>query len=298
MEPFITREELDRIADEFISENYKDEVIEMYADYDEFLSDEQVAEILESNDPMAVFYETLDDAYIDARSYYIDELESEFDKWCDSKGYDCTAEDLRDEGIYLDEYVSIEPDYKHFLDHEYHCRLIVDNGDGNYDFTCNPNQDNDYQIEDGAGIIWLGEQLGYTVEQMQKALDEGIRSDEYPIDDTKNPDKFLDSLVHEAANAWGMVALTFLVNMTLDDLIKFKEEKGSVTVEMNGMNCGFFDAWNGGGSVLELEGNASSVTIPADKINELTVDIRRGGRYSVNEVYGLWGGAYADATVN
>lgn len=300
MEPFVSDDEMRRIIDEFVASEYPEGALEMYADYDEYLSDEQVAEILKSDDPMSAFYDILDDAYIDSRSYYINELEQQFDEWCEDKGYDLTASDVSDAGYYLDEYIGIEPDYDHFLDHEYNCRLIVDNGDGNYDFTHNPNQDNDFEIEDGAGIIWLGQQLGYSVEQMQNALNKLTRDEDYdgsPIDDVTEPDKFLDSLIHEAANAFGIVALTFLCRVSLADMIKFKENKSSITIDCNGMNCGFFDFWNGGGSVFELD-CGKSITVPYDKVYEFTVDVSRPGRYSVDEVYGLWGGAYADATVN
>lgn len=293
----MNHDEMIKILEQFVAEEYPDG-IEMYADYRDEVSNEQAFKIVESNDPMGTFYDMLFDAYIDADSYYIHDVENEFDKWCEQHGYDCTADDLDMESIYINEYVDIYPDYDHYLDQEINCRLIVDNGDANYDFTHNPNQDNDFTIEDGAGIIWLGQQMGYSIEMMQDALDKGINMDLSPIDDTAKVhlDSFLESLVNEAANAWGIVALTFLVKMSLRDLIKFKEEHAPVTVELNGMNCGFFDEWNGGGSLFELDCPKKSVTIPYDKIFRLIPDINKYG-YSVNEVYGLWGGAYADAEV-
>lgn len=55
--------------------------------------------------------------------------------------------------------------------------------------------------------------------------------------------------------------------------------------------------YNGGGSVLELECGVRDITIPADKIYDLVLDIRCHSMYSVDEVYGLSGSVYADATV-
>lgn len=283
---------------EFVAEEYPDGEITIYADYRDELSDDQAAKIVSSKHPWETFYDIVDEGYWVARDEYAVELENQFDDWCVDHGYDFTVNDLREEDVYLDEFVAITPEYNHYLSQEFHCRLIVDNGDANYEFTRNPNQDNDYQIEDGAGIIWLGAQCGYSREQMQAALDAGINSEDYPIDHKLGEDKFLDSLIQEAANAYGFPALTFLCNLSLNDLIKFAENKSSVIVDVNGANCGFFDGYNGGGSVLELELPKKSITIPADKIFDLVPDVRCNGMYSVNEVYGLGGGAYADATVS
>lgn len=292
------REELIKIFEQFIEEKYPDRELEMYPDYRDALDPKQAFEILESSEPDFALNELLWDMWMDSESYYIHDIEEEFDSWCQSHDYDCTAEDLDEAGIYVTEYISIYPPTDHYLDQDFNCRLIVDNGDANYDFSCNPNQDNNYEIEDGAGIIWLGQQIGYSVDQMQAALNAGINSEEYPIDKALGEDKFLDSLIQEAANAYGMIALTFLCKMSLRDLIDFKENHKAVTVDLNGMNCGFYDAWNGGGSVFELECGVKSITIPYDKIFTLVPDVRGNGQYSVDEVYGLWGGVYADAHVD
>lgn len=291
------REQLIKAVEEFAAEEYPDGTLTIYADYRDELSDNQAKQIVTSDHPWEVFYDIIDEGYLSARDEYAIELETEFADWCKKKGYDYTVDDLREEDIYIDEYVSIEPDYDHYLSQEFYCRLIVDNGDANYDFTCNPNQDNNFQIEDGAGILWLGSQIGYSKEQMQEALNQ-LNRDAEIIDDVTLSDKFLDSLIHEAANAYGCPALTFLCKLSLADLIKFKENKSAVTVDVNGMGCGFFDGYNGGGSVLELELPVKSVTIPADKIYDLVPDVRCNGMYSVDEVYGLWKGAYADAEVD
>lgn len=289
--------ELFDAINQFVDSEYPDKEVEIYADYRDELSDDQILDILDSQEPMAKFMELLDDAYIDAYFDYRVEIENQFEDWCADNGYDYTSDDLSDNDIYIDEYIGISPDYDHFLDQDIHCRLIVDNGDANYEFTRNPNQDNDYQILSGAGIIWLGETLGYSVEQMQTALNQ-INPNASLVDDFTNPDKFLDSLVHESANAYGCPMLTFLCTLTLRDLIKFKENSSDVTVQLNGMNCGFFDGYNGGGSVLELECGRSEITIPANKIYSLVPDVRADGMYSVDEVYGLTSVVYDNATVN
>ena len=291
------REELENLFEQFVSEKYPSRELEMYADYRDELSDDQACEIVSFRAPMEAFYEMIDEGYLEARWQYEDDIESEFESWCADNGYEYESGELNANDIQIYEYIAIFPDYDHYLKQEFKCRLIVNNGDANYDFTRNPNQDNDYQIDSGAGIIWLGEQLGYTVEQMQDALDQLGADENGIVDNFENPDKFLDSLVHEAANAYGCPMLTFLCKMTLDDLIKFKENPSAVTVELNGANCGFFDGYNGGGSVLELELGRNSITIPADKIFSLVPDVKCDGMYSVDEVYGLSGWVYADATV-
>lgn len=291
------REELANLFEQFVSEEYPSREIEMYADYRDELSEDQACGIITYQYPMEAFYETIDDGYMGASWEYESEIESEFERWCSDHGYEYESGDLNLNDIQVNEYIDIYPDYDHYLKQEFNCRLIVDNGDANYEFTRNPNQDNEYQILSGAGIIWLGDQLGYTVEQMQAALDQLGADENGIVDNFENPDKFLDSLVHEAANAYWCPMLTFLCKMTLEDLIKFKENPSAVTVGLNGSNCGFFDGYNGGGSVLELELGRDSITIPADKIFSLVPDAKCDGMYSVDEVYGLSGWVYAEATV-
>lgn len=287
------------LVEQFVKEYYPSGVYTMYADYRDELSDDQIEDILNSSDPMSRFYELLWDAYTDYEFDVRGEIEEEFLSWCQSSGYE-NIEEIYDSSVIDDaimDAISIEPEYDHYLKQDIKCRLIVNNGDATYSFTRNPNQDNEFQILSGAGIIWLGQELGYSVEDMQNALNEGLNSEADVIDDSTNPDKFLDSLVHETANAYGCPMLTFLCKLTLDDLIKFRENPSSVKVTLNNANCGFFDGYNGGGSVLELECGVKSITIPADKIYQLVPDVDGFGMYSVDDVYGLVGWVYDDATL-
>ena len=139
---------------------------------------------------------------------------------------------------------------------------------GNYDYTLNAHYPCWYgnkqgePIDEKASLVWLANQQGYTKEQLEQTLDQG---------DMANPKGFLQSVRVECANMSShMQTLTFLVSMTLEQLLELNEmlaerEKvgheydarkrpdcGTITLGKE-TECGLYDPWNGGGSVLEIQ---------------------------------------------
>jgi hypothetical protein len=132
--------------------------------------------------------------------------------------------------------------------------------------------------------------------------------------------KFLKSIHTELINCGSQInALVFLASMTMQELIDLNEaikedakndEKskyGYTTVDMRhgtrtitiskDTECGLYDAWSGGGSVLEIALD-KDVVLPMRFIDSAKMDGMRG-RYGIASVYGvcssLWRG---DVTIN
>lgn len=133
--------------------------------------------------------------------------------------------------------------------------ILIDTGDGNYDYVLNCvyphyNGDEDDEIDDKAALMWLTEQMGYTKEQLDKAR--------------KGTDfggsAYLKSVEQELANcASHMQQLVFLVSMTLGECLQLNQRIAAsqnsedfITVPRT-VRCGLFDRWSGAGSVLEIK---------------------------------------------
>ena len=111
-----------------------------------------------------------------------------------------------------------------------------------------------------------------------------------------NSNKFISSLVAEIFSGYGCEALTFCVKMTLGQAIALKERmkespNGSIVLDKKA-ECGLFDPWNGGGSVLDIACE-KDIEIPFENIWKFYIDESRSNRYdSIHNVYGtdssLW----------
>lgn len=286
-------------------------VDEIYADYNDTLSEKTIGEIIAADDPMCEFYCRIQDNYQDCTWECEDELKKKaIDNLTQDDGpfpeglTDEQEEELSD---WLHEFVSIEPPYKHYLNQDVCVNIMMDTGDGNYDFTLNAHYPCWYggkqgdALDNKASIVWLAQQQGYTKGQLRKALDNG---------DMANPKGFLESMRVELANmASHMQMLTFLVKMSfekllmLNQLIKQQDRNGRnydatknpycgcIILDESTM-CGLFDPWQGGGSVLEVQ-LEKDVKIPVKYIWTALPD-EAGPGYSVSDVYGMCRSAWKD----
>ena len=264
-----------------------------YADYNDKLSAEQVAEILESDSPLETFYEKLNEFYHDSDDYARDEIKEGFKDYLKSHNAEVSEEQLEDRfNDMLFDYVDFTPDYNHFLGQDFKCRIGIDTGDSNYDYTLNPSYYNgniganpegeEKGIDKPASLVWLAETQGYSLEQLRKALAEG---------DVKNPQGFLQSVRHEAQNMSShMAQLVFLCTASLSELLNWNTDKTALSIPRD-IDCGLFDKWNGGGSVLEIQ-LEKPITIPAEYIKEFTPDVSAHYTYGVDDVYGLTAECY------
>ena len=278
--------------------------VEIYASYDDQMSEKTAGEILNDNDPECALYCKVDEW----NQYYIWHCEDELRDKCISYLSEHEIEhDEEEVSDFLREMVFYTPPYKHYLDQEFCVNIMMDTGDGNYDFTLNAHYPCWYggrqgvALDNKAGIVWLAKTQGYTKGQLRKSLDSG---------DMSNPKGFLESMRVELANmASHMQAVTFLVRMSLAQLIRLnyliKQQDrnghfydatknpycGYIVLGKETM-CGLYDPWQGGGSVLEVQ-LEKDVKIPVKYIWTALPD-GAGPGYSVSDVYGMCGSAWKD----
>ncbi len=278
---------------------------EVDADFRDEMSEETANKILQSENPWDTFHEVLSEMYEeciweaedDLVKKIVEELSSDSSLCPD--GLDADLEGaVRD---YVESSVCINPPEKHFLDQDFCSNIMVDTGDGSYDFVLNdiyPAYCGYYnegeELSDSASLVWLSKQQGYAKERFQQAV-QGEEAD-------RQDSKFLKSVYTELVNvSTHMNALTFLVKMTLQDLLhvnetlralgEHKENNTETIVISKDTPVGLYDPWNGGGSLfgIELE---KDVVLPIKHIRSILPD--GGDGCSIRSVYGvsrdLWSG--------
>lgn len=285
---------------------------DLYADYRDGFDYERATEILEASDPMQKLYEVLDDAWFHYSTQVEDEhidkikeiLESEDGLF--PEGMDADAEEMLKDEFREIAYIALP--YDHYLKQEFRTNIMIDTGDGNYDYTLNavyPAYGGRYgdTIDNKASIVWLAKQQGYTKTQLKNALKES---------DMRDPKGFLQSLRVEIANEGSMMnTLLFLAKMTLrelidlNELIKLQDRNGRQYDATKIPYCGYividkkaetglYDPWNGGGSVFEIE-LEKDIRLPIRFIRSALPD--GGDGHSLDSVYGMWGGCWKDDVV-
>ena len=270
---------------------------EIDVDYRDEIEDSTAQEILENISPRDTLIERLWDRYQEQEWDIIDNLVDDFKEKVDPKlleDANIIEDGNLDDGDIRDEimdliYVDYPEDWAE--NQEFCFNIIVSNGDDNYDFWLNEHLvDETGEVDENAekaGLVWLAKQQGYTFEE----LIEFMKDEEYV-----NSNKFISSLVAEIFSGYGCEALTFCVKMTLGQAIALKERmkenpNGSIVIDKKA-ECGLFDPWNGGGSVLEIACE-KDVEIPFENIWKFYIDESRSNRYdSIHNVYGtdssLW----------
>lgn len=264
---------------------------DIYVDYRDEIDDSTAQEILNNDYPSDALIEKLWDWYQEQEWDIIDDLVDDFNKKVD-------PELLEDANIIEDGNIDDEMIRDVFLNtvcvdypidwaesQEFCFNIIVSNGDDNYDFWLNEHiVDEDGSANENAekaGLVWLAKQQGYTLDQVVEILKDG---------DIAEPKTFLETVLQEVANGYGCEALTFCVKMTLGQAIALKERmkespNGSIVLDKK-VECGLFDPWEGGGSVLEIACE-KDIEIPFKNIWKFYIDEKRSNRYdSIHNVYG------------
>lgn len=137
-------------------------VYKFYANRDDKLDYKTALDICESYYPYEQFYSLMGDWYeyceYDAISHYF-ELVS---KKVFEAGIDASDDEIRD---LLYELIVFEYPEEHYLNQEFNVNIILDTGDGNYDFIKN-NLDKNGDIHPSSFLLWLANQQGYSKEQL------------------------------------------------------------------------------------------------------------------------------------
>lgn len=278
---------------------------EIYADYRDEMDNKTAIQILQSDDPMQAFWEQLDEWYLDYRGQMKSELEDTvMDRLLTGQyANGLSGEDCDRVHDVLVDLVWFNLPAGHFLKQTFYVNIMVDTGDGNYDYTLNSAYPCWYgkygaPIDPRAGIAWLAKSQGYTRGQLKHALQQG---------DMADPKGFLQSMRVELANlSTAMSTVTFLVELTLEQLIelnrlvRLQDRDGVHYDSRKNPYCGYiildkdtetglFDPWNGGGSVFEIR-LERDVKLPVRYIRSALPD--GGDGYSVGSVYGMCGSAW------
>lgn len=295
---------LNELVKDYLAENHawekKDDGFyhfEIYVDYRDEIDDSTAQEILESGSPRDALLEKLWDLYQESEWDIIDNLVDDFKEKVDPKLFEdanIIEDGNLDDGMIREEFMdSVCVDYPiDWAESQEFCfNIIVSNGDDNYDFWLNEHIiDEDGKVDKDAeksGLVWLAKQQGYTLDQVAEILKNG---------DIEEPKTFLGTVLQEVTSGYDCEALTFCVKMTLGQAIALKEKmesnpNGSIVLDKR-VECGLFDPWSGGGSVLGIACE-KDVEIPFKNIWKFYIDARRSNRYdSIHNVYGtdssLW----------
>lgn len=285
---------------------------EIYADYRDEMDDKTAIRILQSEDPMQSFWEQLDEWYQDYQWMLGDNLEKEVRaKLTAADGPYPDGLSGEDGDRMLDalhDLVYFKLPEDHFLKQSFRVNIMVDTGDGNYDYTLNSAYPCWYgrygePIDPKAGIAWLARTQGCTRGRLKRALRDG---------DMADPKGFLESMRVELANlSSAMSTVTFLVELTLVELIelnrlvRLQDRDGIHYDSRENPYCGYividkdtetglYDPWNGGGSCFEIH-LERDVKLPVKYIRSALPD--GGDGYSVGSVYGMCGSAWTSGGV-
>lgn len=257
-----------------VGTHYEDEI---YADYRDELSGSQIEQISQSNDMYETFIDSFQEAEMNACDVEYDELIGTVKNSWDSDKYG--DYDLYDDFIseWIRENVSFNFPFGHFLQQGMLVNIIVNTGDGNYDFTLNNfasyNASDEEIISPDSSILWLVKQQGYTENQLLDALNES----------NYQGSKFLKSVCQECREVTShMNALAFFVKMSLGDFIEFSDNKKDLVLNSDS-SCGLYDCWSGAGATLDIDLD-KNVVIPSEYI-EAHIDGTRG--YGIIDIYGM-----------
>lgn len=279
--------------------------IQIYKDYNDGLSKQIIKDILRSENPRDMFYEFLTEW---ASDYEIqcgsDDLEKEIKNSLTEE-----EEELFDENS--DEIWDFIRDMTYFyydeddFNEEVKLNLMVDCGNFNTDCT-EDNVLNYYgngSISPLSSMLWLAKTQKKAV-KLRKACASIYKKDGNYVTREVHEDRFIESCIQEFENLPShMGTLTFLLKIKLLDLFDLIElqkrefddsgkydprlntkSKSYIVIDKN-TECGLFDPWSGGGSVLEVRLD-NDVKLPI-KYALFTVDGVKTYGYDVDEVYGL-----------
>lgn len=293
---------------------------ELYADYRDEMDPKTAAEILSSACPAQTYAEKMYAWYEEAESHEFGEVEKQVKEALVADDPDGLFPDgslTDEESDFVDELlrelISFDYPYDHYDKQTFCVNIVVDTGDGNYDFSLNPHYPSYYggregdTIDNKASIVWLSKQQGYKKSELLAALNAGDMSD---------PEGFLQSVRVEQANMGShMSALVFLVKMSFSSLMKLNALIRQQNRDGNGQydaakrpDCGYiilrketmtglFDSWQGCGGPLEIK-LEQDVKLPVRFIHSALPDgSGQGAAYSVGNVYSMCGSAWKDTVV-
>lgn len=269
------REILEKHA--YLEKNGHGYIGEVYVDYREQLPFQSIIDISMASSPRDRFFECFEAINIEEHELiYLFRLIR--DKWPCKDDYYINEDSIID---WVHENVCFRFPYDHFLKQSVCVDVVVDTGDGNYDFTLNNfisyNADPNEKVDKKSSVLWLAEQQGYSEHQLNS------------LGQFDTDSRFIETIYSELVNVTShMNALTFLFKTSLGEFINYKENPRDLCIPIN-TRCGLYDPWNGAGSLFEVE-LEKPVRIPKEFVR-MYIDGAYG--YGVGRVYGVhdcfWG---------
>ncbi|MFP3727509.1 hypothetical protein U8V72_20210 [Priestia filamentosa] len=273
----------------FLTEKDSEFELSMYVDPRDELTEKQLKEIVAADNMMDCFYDELNPYVMELMDLESDGIiEIVKNNW-DEEKYGCYVDYEDTVSEFIGENVSMNFPYEHYLKNKIRVNLLVDSGDGNYDYTLNNfvsyNSSEDEEIEDESSILWLAKQQGYT----KKQLTEAVKKGKYH----KNSE-LLKTIHQECLKvSTHMNALSFFVSMSVEEFIAFYDRKQPVFLK-KGTSCGLYDLWNGAGGMLEIT-LEKDVQIPF----EYALPHIEGTRgYGIDSIYGLSHNLWTDTVIS
>jgi len=269
-------------------------VIEIYADYNDKLSDTSIRKIFEAACPKEGFFDVVTNLYEYAdeceHSEIIRQIEAKFDD--DEQGiYFTDHKDFIRDWVYENVYTIIP--YSHYENMNVYINIIVDAGDANYDFALN-NLFNFYRnsepvINNESSLVWLIRQQGYADRTIELFLNKR----------TTFKSKFLKSVLEESENtSSSMNALTFMIKLPLIKAIELveyvKAGEGNIRLSQKS-TCGLYDAWYGSTGLLDIA-LKKDVVLPVKLIDSVLPDGMRG--HGIADIAGLCRSEWHDNCVS
>ena len=264
--------------------------IEIYTDYRDKLSREQIVELFKEADrsdygetPREIFDNLLYD-WSDSYSLYnfndhvkeivgymSDEAKVIYEEYEDECG------DILNENLYY--YFNED-----FFNEEVIVNILLDTGNGNSDFT----EDDVFSIYGDGTFKPTSSLLFLAKNQDREELLKTAAAETFAGKEVTTESPFVNSVIQELLNNGSyMNTTTFCVKMKLFDLFdlweKCRKKEGTFTITKNA-RTGLFNPWDGGGSLFEIE-LEKDVEIPCKFIHSIEPDGYY--RYDVKDVYGV-----------
>lgn len=287
---------ISRVKDIFATKTHLDEKddgiyeVEIYADYRDELDSKTIEKIFGSDNPREKFEDMVSEWYqnseFEIEDNIINTVKNHFEDKDKGIFFDKYEEYIR---AWIKEHLYFKYPHAHFLKQGIYVDIIVNTGDGNYDFTMNELFGSSYRDKDceaNSSVIWLLKQQGYSKRQIIEFIEK----------ENFQGSKLLESVYHECLNTTTcMNALSFFVTMTLEEYFnlysvvvtknktKDKAKQKELILE-KGTPCGLYDPWNGAGSMLEIK-LEKDVVLPIEFVDSAYPDGQRG--YGITSIYGL-----------
>jgi len=242
----------------------------IYDNSDKCMSKEDLSKIFYSKNPNDKFYEIVFELYDEYEqiNYFIDTI-----KYTYPNIYKEFSNEIEE---WTTKHINIEYPIEYFLNYKYLTDIVIDTGDGNFDYTLNCIPQYNKNIENEASIVWLARVNGYSKKQLENA----VKNEEL------NKSKFLKSVFEELSNCSSqMNALVFFVEMTLKELIDMYNYQNIKYIKISqNTKVGLCDFCCGAGGLLGIH-LEKDIVIPTKYINSCLPDKMQ--RYGVKDIYGI-----------